>query len=228
MVGHFSLDQGQITISSRVLDLDGNRASPWREQSGNLKDLLHLQRLLAQALLKSGGASGANLGAHSDDADAGHAFPLVAYENYIRGLIDSNSGRQQALLRKAIEQSPGYPKACYQLARILARAGKRAEAEGVLKSIGGEPDPYRAEYHALLGTLHLDAGRLSEAESEAQASLAVRDTAVVRVLRARIARAHGDPAHALEELAKAEALDPENPDLDSLKRQFEKPAPPHR
>jgi tetratricopeptide repeat protein len=226
VVGKFSLDNGQLAMAARVLRLDANAAAPWREESGSLKDLLKLQKSLAHALLRSDGASASKLASHADNADSGGAFPLVAYESYIRGLIDPSPGRQVSYLRKAIEQSPGYPKACYQLARILARTGKRGEVESVLKVIAGEPDPYSAEYHSLKGSLELEAGRLSEAEAQARLSLAVRETSEVHVLLARIARAQGDPTRALQELDRAEALDPDNPDLTTIRRQIQKDAGP--
>ena len=227
VVGKFSLDNGQLSISARVLQLDANAAASWKEDAGNLKDLLKLQKSLAHSLLRSDGASVGNLASHADDSDASHDFPLVAYENYIRGIIEPAVPKQLAFLRKAVQQSPGYPKACYQLARLLARAGKREEAEGVLKGISGEPTPYGAEFHALKGGLAMDAGRVSEAEAEARESLAARETADAHLLRARVARAQSDPAQALKELDRAEALDPENPDIDSLRRQIKKDSPPH-
>jgi tetratricopeptide repeat protein len=226
VVGRFSLDNGQLAMTARVLRLDANGAAPWREEAGSLKDLLKLQKSLAHALLRSDGAGAAKLASHADNADSGGAFPLVAYESYIRGLIDSSSARQISYLRKAIEQSPGYPKASYQLARILAHAGKRGEAEGALKGIAGEPDPYAAEYHSLKGTLELDAGRLSEAEAQARLSLSIRETSDVHVLLARIARAQGDPTRALQELDRAEALDPDNPDLAPVRKQIQKDSGP--
>ena len=226
VVGNFSMEDGQIAITARVLRLDSNAAAPWREESGSLKDLLRLQKSLAQALLRGDGAGGFNLAYHSDDADAGHSFPLVAYENYIRGLVEPQAAKQISYLRKAIEQSPGYPKACYQLARSLVRSGKKQEADGVLRRIAGEPAPYVAEYHALKGSLDLDAGRLSEAEAQARQSLAIRETSAVHVLLARIARAQSDPTRAIQELDRAEALDPANPDIDPIRRQLTKdPAP---
>jgi tetratricopeptide (TPR) repeat protein len=226
IVGKFSLDNGQLSMSARVLRLDANAAQPWREESGSLKDLLKLQKSLAHGLLKSDSVPVANLASHADNSDAGGSFPLVAYESYIRGLIDPSPAKQVTYLRKAIQQSPGYPKASYQLARLLARLGKRPEAESVLKAIAGEPDPYVAEYYALWGNLDLDAGRLSEAEEKARRSLAARETSDVHVLLARIARAHADPARALEELQRAESLDPDNPDIVPARRQIQKEFPP--
>ena len=228
VVGRFTLDQGQIVVSARVLDLDSNRAGSWKQEEGSLKDLLKIQRALAHALLRGDGFSGNNLAAASDDTGAGHSFPLVAYESCIRGLIEVSPGRQQSLFRKALEQSPGYPKASFHLGRILARGGKSQEAEAVLRKASAEPVPYIAEYHSLLGILALDAGRLSDAEAEAQKSLALKDTAEVRILRARIARAHDDPETARAELDRAAALDPDNPDVDTVRRQIEKPAVPRR
>jgi len=59
-------------------------------------------------------------------------------------------------------------------------------------------------------------------------SLALKDTAEARILTARIALSRGDGAAARSELDRAAALDPENPDLDTLRRQIEKPAAPSR
>lgn len=226
VVGKFTLDKGQLAMAARVLRLDANGAAAWREESGSLKDLLKLQKSLAHALLRSDGTGAAKLTSHSDNADSGAAFPLVAYESYIRGLIDPSAAKQVSYLRKAIEQSPGYPKASYQLARILAHAGKGGEAEDVMKGMAGEPDPYSAEYHSLKGTLELDAGRLSEAEAQARLSLSARETSDGHVLMARIARAQADPGKALQELDRAEALDPDNPDIATLRRQIQKDSPP--
>jgi hypothetical protein len=226
VVGKFTLDKGQLAMVARVLRLDANGAAPWREESGSLKDLLKLQKSLAHALLRSDGMTASKLASHADNADSGGAFPLVAYESYIRGLIDPSAAKQVSYLRKATEQFPGYPKATFQLARILVHSGKRGEAEGVLKGIAGEPDPYAAEYHSLKGTLDLDAGRLSEAEAQARLSIAARDTAEVHVLLARIARAQADPSRALQELNRAEALDPDNPDIAPIRRQIQKDLPP--
>jgi len=227
VVGRFSLTEGQMTLSARLLRLDANAAAPWKEESGNLKDLLQIQKSLAHALLHADGIGTGNLASQSDDAGAGHAFPLVAYESYIRGLIDPQAARQITYLRKAVEQSPGYPKACYQLARVLVRSGKRGEADSVLKGAAGDPAPYAAEYHALKGSLDLDGGRISEAEAEARQSMGIKDTSGVHVLLARIARAQADPVRARQELDKAEALDPDNPDVEPLRHQLAKEAPPH-
>ncbi len=226
VVGKYSLEDGQISATARVLRLDANAAFPWKEESGNLQDLLHLQKSLAQALLRSDSVGTGNLASHSDDASAGRSFPLVAYENYIRGVIEPSPAKQLGYLNKAVELFPGYPKAGYQLARLLARSGKKKEAEDVLKGMAGEPSPYGAEYHAFKGGLHLDAGRLPEAETEAKQSLSIKETAAGHILMAKLAVSRSDPARALRELDRAEALDPDDPDVDSLRRQIAKsPAP---
>ncbi|HEU5181074.1 MAG TPA: hypothetical protein VFW45_09790 [Candidatus Polarisedimenticolia bacterium] len=226
VVGRYSLEDGQISATARVLRLDANAAFPWKEESGNLQDLLHLQRSLAQSLLRSDSVGTGNLGSHSDDASAGRNFPLVAYENYIRGMIEPSPAKQLGYLNKAVELFPGYPKAGYQLARLLARSGKKKEAEDVLKGMTGEPSPYGAEYHAFKGTLELDAGRIPEAEAEAKQSMSIRETAAGHILMAKLALSRSDAARALRELDRAEELDPDDPDVDALRRQVTKtPAP---
>jgi antitoxin component HigA of HigAB toxin-antitoxin module len=48
-------------------------------------------------------------------------------------------------------------------------------------------------------------------------------------LKARIARANNDPETALAELERAAAIDPENPDIEAVRRQIEqRPAAGHR
>ena len=218
VVGRFSLDQGHLVLSARVLDLVGNRAAPWKEVEGGLTELIRMQRSLAQSLLRSDGLSGENLAAAADDAGSGSGFPLVAFENYARALIETDPGRQLGLFRRASEQSPGYPKACYQLGRLLARSGKRGEAETALRRASAEPVPYAAEYHALLGALYLAGGRLSEAEREVEKSFALRETAGGWILRAHIARASGRSDEARRALQRAEALDPGNPEIENLRK----------
>jgi tetratricopeptide (TPR) repeat protein len=222
ILGKFTLDDGALSLSGRVLDLTANRAGPWKQEAGNLKDLLRIQRQLAVSLLRSEGIPSSNLFPASDDARAGNAFPLVAYESYIRAILLPEPRDQMALLRKATQQSPGYPKAVFQLARILGRAGRTREAEAALKGIAGRPDPYGAEYHTLRGQLALDAGRASEAEEQGRTSLALKETAEARILLARVERTRGNLDRAREELDRAAALDPAHPDLDPLRRALEK------
>lgn len=228
VVGRFSLDQGRISISTRALDLASNKAGSWKQVEGNLQELLRLQKSLAQTLLRGEAVPANHLGAASDDNLAGQAFPLLAYENYVRALIEPDAGRRQSLLRKAIQQSPGYPKASLQLARLLVRAGKRSEAEGLLGRISSEPAPFGAEYHALKGSLALDAGRLPEAEEEVRHSLALRETAEARILMGRLERSRGDLDAAREELRRAAELDPDSPDVEALRRLLDREKPPTR
>jgi len=218
VVGRYTVDQGRLTLSARSLDLTADRAGPWKEREGSLTDLLQIQREVAANLLRGDGISFERLSGKGDEAGAEQSFPLLAYENYIRGLIDSDPGRQQSFLRKAIQESPGYPKASFQLARLLARAGKPAEAETVLARILREPVPYRAEYHSLLGSLALGAGKLSEAEEEARTSLALRETAEARLLMARIAQARGNLEEARRELERAQSLDPDGPEVEAIRK----------
>jgi len=217
VVGKFSLDQGHLSISARVLDLTASRAGPWRQEEGSLQDLIRVQKAVAHALLHGEKASPNTLGA-VDDAEGSYTFPLVAYENHIRALIDPDPGRQQSLLRKAIHQSPGYPKASYHLAQLLAGRGKNREALSVLDRIAGEPAPYGAEYHALLGSLSLELGQFPRAEEEAQKSLSLRETAQARLLMAKIERSRGNSEAARRELGRAGALDPDNPEVESLRK----------
>lgn len=227
VVGKLTLDQGMIFLSARVIDLASDRAGTWLQQEGSLKDLLSLQRNLAEAILSKEGIPSASSGSASDDATAGDQFPLVAYESRIRALIAPEARDQIALLRTALEQAPTYPKAAFQLARLLHRAGKVREAEEVLRKMAGEPNPYGPEYHELLGEIALDAGRLPQAEEEARRSLAARERVEGRILLARILRARGDLAAARRELDRAARLDPENPELEPLRKLMggEAPAP---
>jgi tetratricopeptide (TPR) repeat protein len=218
VVGKFGLDQGRLSLSARILHLNANRAMPWRQEEGSLKDLIRFQKALAHSLLRDDGIPSGALAAVADDAGLSQSFPLVAYENYVRGRIEPDPARQQGFLRKATQQFTGYPKASFHLARLLAKGGKNSEAEAVLKKIAREPAPYIADYHALVGLLAFRAGRLPEAEEEARTSLALRETAEARLLMARIEQGRGELEAARREVERAAALDPENPEIEGFRK----------
>jgi Tetratricopeptide repeat len=218
VVGRYTVDQGHLTLAARSLDLTADRAGPWKERQGSLTDLLQIQREVAANILRGDGVSFERLSGKGDEAGAEQSFPLLAYENYIRGMIDADPGRQVSFLRKAIQESPGYPKASYHLARLLVKAGKSSEAETVLARMLREPVPYRAEYHALLGSLALGTGKLSQAEEEARTSLALRETADARLLMARIEQTRGNSEEARRELDRAQSLDPDGPEIEAVRK----------
>ena len=47
VLGRFNLDQGDFTLAARVIDIRQEKARPWVQRTGRLKDLLEVQRDLA-------------------------------------------------------------------------------------------------------------------------------------------------------------------------------------
>lgn len=216
IVGRISLVDGQIELSARVLDLTENQATPWRRHKGKLQDLLRVQEALARSLLKEEGLKAVDWELVSDDAEAGHDFPLLAYENYVRALITLDAEERHSLLLKATQQFPGYPKASFRLGELLFRQGNTSGAAVALGRIKGEPHPYSAEYHALLGQLALGKKRIEVAEAEAVKSMAARETPEGRILMALLERAKGNLEASRREMDRARELDPKHPDLEPL------------
>ena len=140
ILGRFNVENGEIMLAARTIDVRQEKARPWLSRSGRLTDLQEVHRDLALALAKdeniqvSGGRSEL-LRKQSEDA------PLLAFDTYSRAMAESDTKRRLQLLRKAMQQFPGYPKAAYQAGSLLAREERWEEAAAVLGQATSDPFP---------------------------------------------------------------------------------------
>jgi len=212
VLGRFSVLEGDVTLQIRVIDLEEERARPWQQRQGRLIDLLAVHAGLMEGLGRDAGVRGCG-GEESDPAP-----PLLAFETYTRAMAESEPKKRLGLLKRAVQEFPGYPQAAYQASVLLARAARWDEAATTLQSMTAEPMPYSTDAHLLAASVALQ--RRDAATAAAQARLALQRTPSARghALLGRALAAQGDAPGARRELEKAQAIDPAETEVEDLKR----------
>ena len=227
ILGKFNVDKGDITLAARSIDIRQEKARPWVSRTGRLKDLLAVHRNLALALAKDEdlqvtGSRAELLRKQSEDA------PLLAFDSYCRAMAESDSKKRLQLLRRAMQQFPGYPKASYQAGSLLAREERWEEAAAVLAQASSDPFPYESEFHLLAALVSLKRKDPHGAAEEARRALALGETARGHLLLGKALLASGDADGAQAELSKAQASDPSGNELDELRRALDEGKSPRR
>jgi tetratricopeptide (TPR) repeat protein len=211
VLGRFAVQEGQVTLSGRVINLANESAGAWITREGRLKDLLDVHANLADQLQRE-----ASLPRHGSDPLV--EPPLIAFETYCRALGESDVHRRLGLLRRALGEFPGYPLAAYQAAQLLVRAEQWREASDTLATASGPAQPYAADFHLLEATVALGLKDPAAAVQAAHRSIDVVDSARAHVLLGRAQAALGDRGAARTELDRAVALDPSEPEIEDLRK----------
>jgi len=217
ILGRFNVTEGALTLSLRSIDLPREKARSWTSRQGRLKDLLEVETDLAMALAKTEGIPVAD-GRSEVLAQQAGDLPLLAFEHYCRAMAESDSRKRLQLLRRAVQEYPGYPKAAYQAAALLVKAERWDEAAETLQKSSSDPIPYASSYHLLSAAIALQRGDPAASEAAARRALAIASTARGHALLGRALLARGDAEAARAELQLAMAADATEPDLDDLRR----------
>ena len=212
VLGRFNVQNGDVTLSGRVIDLGDEKARPWIERQGRLSTLLDVHAGLAEGLGRDAGLRGCK-GTERDPVP-----PLLAFETYARGMAESDGRKRLTLLKRALQESPGYPEAAYQAGVLLARSEKWDDALTTLQSAKAVPAPYEGDYHMLTAEAALQRKDAGTAVEHAQKAVQIAPTARAHALLGRARLAQGDRAGAAAELDRAAAIDANAPDVDDLKK----------
>lgn len=121
------------------------------------------------------------------------------------------SDQHAEFLRKALEISPDFPAARFNLALVLLHRERLSEAEEQLdRLIELEPDAVRG--YLLRAEVRLRSDRLEEAESDLDEVLALDpDEPTALRLKGSVLLRKGEPEEAFSLLEKSRGIDPENP-----------------
>jgi TolB-like protein len=211
VLGRFAVQEGQVTLSGRVINLASESAGAWITRQGRLKDLLEVHASLADGLQRE-----ASLPRRGPDALV--EPPLIAFETYCRSLGEPDTRRRLGLLRRALQEFPGYPLAAYQAALLLVRGEQWREASEILAAASGPAHPYAADFHMLEATIALELKNPTAAAQAARLSLGLAESARAHVLLGRAQAALGDRGAARDEMDRAVAIDPSEPEIEDLRR----------
>ena len=217
ILGRFNVTEGALTLSLRPIDLSREKARSWTSRQGRLKDLLEVETDLALALAKTEGIPVTD-GRSEVLARQSGDLPLLAFEHYCRAMAEADSRKRLQLLRRAVQEYPGYPKAAYQAAALLVKAERWDEAAETLQKCSSDPIPYASSFHLLSAAIALQRGDPAASEAAARRALAIASTARGHALLGRALLARGDAEAARTELQLAMAADATEPDLDDLRR----------
>src|SRR5262249_17536427 len=143
----FTVQGGDVNLSARVIELATERARPWISRQGRLTDLLDVHQSLVEALARDADLHAAGRVARHRGKDSDP--PLLPFEPYRRAMAESDSRKRLSLLRRALQEFPGYPTAAFQAATILARSDRWDEAGDTLMKASSDAHPYEAEFHQL-------------------------------------------------------------------------------
>ena len=226
ILGRFDVQEGALTLEARVVDLPGGKARHWIARQGRLKDLLDVQEEMAIVLLSDEGVK--SPGKSESIRRQRGGLPLLAFETYCRAMAETDSRRRLQLLRRAVQEFPGYPKAAYQAAALLAREERWTEAQTLLDRAAFAPHPYEAESHQLSAAIALERGNPERAADEARRALGYEENTRGRILLGRALMALGDREQARALLDAVRTADPSHPDLEELRRAVEGGPPPRR
>jgi tetratricopeptide repeat protein len=228
VLGRFNVAGGDLTVTARTIDLGAAKARPWVSRQGHLKDLLQLENDLFITLAKADGNPMSD-GKSEILAKQSRDLPLLAYEHYCRAMAEPDTRKRLQILRRATQEFPGYPKAGYQAAALLAKADRWEDAREVLGKVGADPYPYESNFYLLRAAINLRQHDAEGARAAAQHALGFADSARGHAILGKALLAGGDRDGASKEMQKATALDASESEIDDLRRALaETPQPVRR
>jgi tetratricopeptide (TPR) repeat protein len=111
--GNYTIANGRIQATARVLDMHGPSMGATLQQEGNLDQLINIEDDLAWKLAMQ---IDPNLNLEEQTfLAASRDLRLDAFENYIRGLVEPGAEERIGHLTKAVQLSPGYVQAWFAL-----------------------------------------------------------------------------------------------------------------
>ena len=201
ITGRFSGTADDFGVFARITDLASSSASPEIKVSGKLEDVIPLTSALSWQLLK---VIVATTKTPESDFTARAPLPRSAFENYIRGLLNSDPKRRTEYFENAIRLNPRYSAAIYQL-------GRQKYLEGDFKASNQQLEKLAfadREYPSGQFIVGMNNYRLGDYASAASVFGALPQTYEVLVNLGAALSAKGDPAGALSAWKRAAELDP--------------------
>ncbi len=168
--GNYTVANGSIAVTARLLVMSGPRMESTIEEHGNLDQLIDLEDELAWKV-----AMQIDPSLHLDEQTflaAGRNLRLDAFEDYIRGELAPSAEQRIAHLARAVQLSPGYMQAWFALGKAYFANQQYEEAEIPFSKIpSGNRLWLESRFYAGLSDLYR--GNYSKAQSEFAAIAAV-------------------------------------------------------
>ena len=225
ILGKFLVNEGALTIDARTLNLVRESFGEPVAREGRLKDLLKMQYTLVATLaheegLRAPDSRGAMFNLHADE------LPLLAHETYCRAMAETNPKKRLRLLRRAVDEFPGYPKAVFQATDLLVGSERWGDAATLIESVRAAPHPYEEEFYILSATVALERGQPQEASKAARRALEYSGSVRGYLLLASALIGLEDFKEARAAIESAESIDSTNPQIAELRRTLQEEAEP--
>jgi predicted Zn-dependent protease len=206
VMGSFTVQDAQLTVTAKAIQLDTGRMRPPLVETGPLSDFFAVFERLSRQLLPAGStASGLTAAEHGS---------LTVFENYIKGLVAQTTAAQVRFLEAALKLAPSFAPARLALWQVYTAQADHAKAAAEALAVPAGSRLYRrARFLAALSRIHLK--QYDEAFSGLKALLDAADSATVLnnlgVIQTRRGATPqtGRPAYYFTKAAEA---DPDDPD----------------
>ena len=208
VLGHYTFDGRTFTASAQLLDMQKLHLSPAITASGPLIELIDIQSTLAWNLLR---ILRPELSVNRDAfRAAAPPIRLDAFENYVRGIIASDSSEKIQRFREAARIAPNYTEAILQLGKTYYGEGEYDQAIASLERVP-RGDSLGREAAFFLGLSAYAHGDLAKAQSAFSLLASQLPLTEVRNNLGVVAARRGDKS-SLEDFQKAVQADPNDPD----------------
>ncbi len=159
--GNYTVANGRITATARVLVMHGPSMGATLEQQGNLDQLINIEDELAWKIAMQIDPT-LNLDEQTFLASS-RDLRLDAFENYIRGLVEPTVEERIGHLNKAVEISPGYVQAWFALGQAYFENQQYDHAEAAFAKV---PKGGRLSLEAMFyaGLSYLYTGNYADAQ----------------------------------------------------------------
>ena len=201
ITGRFSGGADDFGVYARITDLASSSASPEIKVSGKLEDVIPLTSALSWQLLK---VIVSTTQTPESDFTSRAPLPRSAFENYIRGLLNSDPKRRTEYFENAIRLNPRYSAAIYQLGRQKYLEGDFKASTQHLEKLASAA----REYPSAQFIVGMNNYRLGDYAAAASVFAALPQTYEVLVNLGAALSAKGDPAGALTAWKRGAELDP--------------------
>ncbi|HEY3626978.1 MAG TPA: tetratricopeptide repeat protein [Terracidiphilus sp.] len=163
VVGNYITDGPTLIAEGRIIDVPHMRMSPPVTVRGEMKDLIAVLDSLAWKLTRQLDP-GFNV-AEETFLAAGANLRLEAFEQYIRGITESDQAERLRHLQQAVKLSPGFAPAWMALGREDYNGQKYQEAAAAFAKVGrDDPDFLEASFYRGLSMMF--SGDYSKAEGD--------------------------------------------------------------
>jgi len=162
VLGRYTFDGRAFTAIAQVLDMRSRKLLPESRESGQLIDLINIETSLALDLLH---AMRPNLSVSRQEIESS-ASPvrLDAFENYVRGILDTTAADKAHHFQEAVRVNPAYNQAWFQLGKAWFEQQQYDQAIAAFAQVA-LTDPAAREANFYLGLAAYYLGDFSRAES---------------------------------------------------------------